>query len=239
MNIGSGAAPTVDSDRAAGSSEREVGPSPNLEKVLPWDHNAYYHRTLLRRIPAHSARVLDVGCGVGHLALELAERADTVHAIDRDADMVAATRALVPGNVTCWQADVMSASLAPSSYDAIVSLSVLHHLDLRAALPRLAEALRPGGVLVAVALPKEDLPRDLAVELVATLVHHLLGLVFTATRSPLRTGLPHPANPGAVPMRVPVLTTRQVRTVTQAVLPTAKVRRLLLWRYLLTWRKPG
>lgn len=203
-------------------------PSPSLGTVLPWDHNAYYHQALLRRVPAGSARVLEVGCGVGHLALRLAERAENVDAIDVDADMVEATRALVPDNVSCWQADVATAWLQPNSYDAIISLSVLHHLNLRVALPRLSEALRPGGVLVAIALPKVDLPRELPIELCATTVHHLLGLWFAATRNPVMTGLPHPAQPGPVPMKQPVLTTRQVRRAAAALLPGARVRRLLL-----------
>ena len=33
--------------------------------VLDWDHNAYYHRLLLRQMPQPCRRVLDVGCGAG------------------------------------------------------------------------------------------------------------------------------------------------------------------------------
>ncbi|GAA3603150.1 class I SAM-dependent methyltransferase [Microlunatus ginsengisoli] len=207
--------------------------------MLSWDHNAYYHRAILRRLPAHSARVLEVGSGRGHLAVRLAERADEVDALDLDPAMVEATRAIVPANVRCRRADVTTAELPAGCYDAVVTLSVLHHLDLATALPLLARALRPGGVLVAVALPKSDLPRELPVEAAASLVHHVLGTVFTAVRHPYRVGLPHPTHPGAVPMKDPTLTTRQVRDVARTALPGADVRRLLLWRYLLTWTKPS
>jgi len=207
--------------------------------MLHWDHNAYYHRAILRRVPQGAGRVLDVGCGVGHLSGELARRVDSVEAVDIDPAMVAATRALVPANVSCRRLDIMADDLPPGHYDAIVSLSVLHHLDLPRALIRFADALRPGGVIVAVALPRVDLPRDLPVELAATVVHHLLGLVLTAAGHPWRVGLPHPAHPGPVPMKDPTLTVRQVRGSAREVLPSVEVRRLLLWRYLLTWRKPG
>ena len=206
--------------------------------MLHWDHNAYYHGALLRRLPKHVGRVLDVGCGAGHLAARLAERADHVDALDIDAQMVKAAQALVPNNVTCWQADIMEDRLRPASYDAIVSLSALHHLDLQAALIRCANALRPGGVIIAIALPKVELPRELPVELAAVVVHHLLGIALASTRHRWRTGLPHPVHPGSMPMKDPVMTTRQVRDSASAVLPSAEVRRLLLWRYLLTWRKP-
>ena len=133
----------------------------------------------------------------------------------------------------------MEMDLPPNHYDAIVSLSVLHHLDLQPALTRLAAALRPGGVLIVVALPRPDLPRDLPVELAASTYHHLLGVALTVTRHPWKVGLRHPADPGPVPMKDPVLTTRQVRKSARTVLPGVEVRRLLLWRYLLAWRKPA
>jgi hypothetical protein len=37
----------------------------------------------------------------------------------------------------------------------------------------------------------------------------------------------------------PSLTTREVARQAAAVLPGVRVRRLLYWRYLLLWRKPG
>jgi hypothetical protein len=42
-----------------------------------------------------------------------------------------------------------------------------------------------------------------------------------------------------MPVADPLLTTREVRTAAEAVLPGVQVRRLVLWRYLLTWRRPG
>jgi hypothetical protein len=41
-----------------------------------------------------------------------------------------------------------------------------------------------------------------------------------------------------MPVADGALTTREVRAQVVGVLPGASVRRLLLWRYLLTWRKP-
>jgi SAM-dependent methyltransferase len=51
--------------------------------------------------------------------------------------------------------------LPAEHYDAIVSVTALHHMPLDDALWRLSRALRPGGVLAAVALPRQNLAREL------------------------------------------------------------------------------
>jgi 16S rRNA G1207 methylase RsmC len=52
----------------------------NLAGVFDWDHNAYYHRLLLRQLPERCHRVLDVGCGTGSFATRLASRVEQVDA---------------------------------------------------------------------------------------------------------------------------------------------------------------
>ncbi len=208
---------------------------------LPWDHNAYYHHLLLREVPVGTDRVLDVGCGAGGLASELARRAGHVVALDRDQTMIDIARGHVPDNVTCVLADLWDYPLLDGSFDAIVSMAALHHLPLPRALRHLATALRPGGALAVVALPRRDLPRELPMELVATSWHHLLGFglaVSAATGDGIGSRLRHGPAHAHMPAQHADLTTSQVREQASAVLPGVRVRRLLLWRYLLTWRRP-
>lgn len=213
--------------------------SARLVRVLPWDHNAYYDDLLLDAVPHGAETVLELGCGTGRLTRLLATRAGHVEAIDADGTMIAIARETPPpGNVACRHSDVMTEPLEAGGFDAIVSSAALHHLPLQPALRRFADALRPGGVLAAVALPRRDLPRELPVELAATSWHHTLGLYLTATGYRRRPELRHDAHHEQMPIRDPQLTTRQIRTTANEVLPGARVRRLLLWRYLLTWRKP-
>lgn len=93
----------------------------------------------------------------------------------------------------------------------------------------MAAALRPGGVLAAVALPRVELPRELAIELVAVPAHNLVAL----TRCHR-----HEATHDQMPVADPQLPVREVRRRAAAVLPGVRVRRLLFWRYLLVWTKP-
>lgn len=177
---------------------------------LAWDHNAYYHRLLIRQLPVRCHRVLDVGCGAGAFAAELARRAEHVDALDRSPAMIEAARQVVPPNVTCILADLLREPLPEESYDAIVSVTALHHMPLEAALTRLAAALRPGGVLAAVALPRSDLPGELPAELAGAVGHRLLGAAFAVLRASGR-GRWFQADPGREAMPVvadPPLTTR-------------------------------
>ena len=205
-----------------------------------WDHNAWYHRLLLAQVPAGARRVLDVGCGAGGLAGELAQRVDHVDAVDRDPGMVALARARVPANVTVVHGDALTVPLPAGGYDAVLSLSALHHLPLEPALERMALLLRPGGVLAAVALPRTDLPRDVAVEVAGLVGHRVLGAAFAAGRAVGGRSLFAPgADHDGMPVRDPDLTTRQVRAAASAVLPGVRVRRLVFWRYALSWTAPG
>src|ERR1017187_2234563 len=151
--------------------------------ALDWDHNAYYHRLLLRHLPRPCNRVLDVGCGAGAFAVELAKRAEHVDALDRSPAMIEEAKRVAPPNVTCILADVLREPLPDARYDAIVSISALHHTPLEEVLPRLAGALRPGGVLAAAALPRRDLPQELPAELTAAIGHRLLGTAFATLRA--------------------------------------------------------
>jgi SAM-dependent methyltransferase len=209
--------------------------------VLDWDHNAYYHRLLLDQLPGRSDRVLEIGCGAGAFATRLACRVERVDAVDRSAAMIEVARQRTPENVNCILADVLTDPLPVGGYDAIFSISALHHMPLQDALARFAALLRPGGVLAAVALPRRDLRRELPIEVVAALGHRLLGAAFLTARTVgsqawfLKDGT-HAAMP--VVMQPP-LTTGEVASQAAAVLPGVRVRRLVFWRYLLRWEKPA
>lgn len=208
--------------------------------MLDWDHNAYYHRLLLREMPQRCRRALDVGCGAGAFATRLAQRTEQVDALDRSAEMIEEAKRRTPGNVACVLADVLTDTLPGQEYDAIFSICALHHMPLHDSLPVLAAALRPGGVLAAIALPRTDLARELPVEVAAAAGHRLLGVMFLAKRSLGSTsGFAKDSTHATMPVVMnPTLTTRQVSDQAAEVLPGVRVRRLLFWRYLLTWHKP-
>jgi SAM-dependent methyltransferase len=207
---------------------------------LDWDHNAYYQRLLLSQLPRRCERVLDVGCGAGAFAARLAGRVEHVDAVDKSAAMIEATQLRTPASVTCTLTDVMKLSLPARHYDAIVSITALHHLPLGDALCHLAPALRPGGVLAAVVLPRVDLPREVPIEVVAVAANRVSGALCAVLRTIGGGSWYRPESTRETMPKVfnPPLTTRQACEVAAAALPGAHVRRLLFWRYLLLWRRP-
>jgi SAM-dependent methyltransferase len=108
-------------------------------------------RAFLRDLlPPPPARVADLGCGTGTLALLLTEEGYDVTGLDVSPEMVRRARAKVPG-VVFVEADASAPPLGPASYDVVLSRHVLWAMpDPGAALRRWADLLRDGGRLVLV-----------------------------------------------------------------------------------------
>lgn len=192
----------------------------------PWNHNIHYHGLLEAAVPPGARRVVDVGSGEGLLAARLSARVPLVVGLDIDGPALQRAVAGADG-ARLVRGDVLAAPLAPGRVDAVVSVAALHHVDEATGLRRMAELLRPGGVLAVVGLAREDLPRDLGWELAALVAGRLL-------RS--RRGWAEVQAPTVWP---PPHTHRQVRRLAEEALPGVRYRRHLLWRYSLVWTKPA
>lgn len=208
---------------------------PQLPERLWWDHNAHYHRWLLRQLPSRAERVLDVGCGSGRLACTLAARAEQVDALDRSPAMLDQARRRCPEapNLRWLEGDLLDPAVPPSDggYDAITALSSLHHMPLERALERLAGLLRPGGVLAVVGHYRPATTADRALELVALPANAAVGAALALRR---RAGKP---DDEGMPVCPPSTTLAEVRAAVTPRLPGATLQRGLFWRYLLTWRR--
>jgi trans-aconitate 2-methyltransferase len=126
----------------------------------PWDARTYdqssapqqaWASEVLARLEgiAPGATVLDVGCGTGRVTetlLALVPRG-RVLAVDASADMVALARRRLGDRARVWCQDVLDLDL-DEPVDAIFSTATLHWVtDHDRLWTRLAQALRPGGVL--------------------------------------------------------------------------------------------
>jgi SAM-dependent methyltransferase len=100
------------------------------------------------------ARVLEIGCGAGHLTMELAGRGLRVDAVDASPAMVDSTAARavehgVDQQVTVNVADVHELPFDTGHFDLVVAVGVIPWLHSPAeAVAEMARVLRPGGELV-------------------------------------------------------------------------------------------
>ena len=202
----------------------------------PWSHNLHYHRVILDAVPPGCERALDVGCGTGALTRRLKPLVPRVTGIDRDERSIQLARAH-RGAAGIWylHADFLTATFEPASLDLVTSIASLHHMDARAALRRMSDLLRPGGVLAVVGLARAGSPGDLAPEIPAVIGTQLHRAVSAIRRR--RTGA-RPATVHQPPVIwPPPQTYRDMRRLATDVLPGVRYRRHLYWRYSLVWTK--
>jgi SAM-dependent methyltransferase len=104
-------------------------------------------------------RVIELGCGEGHLARSIADRAEghEVIGVDISRDKISRARAAFP-DLEFIECDIARLSLPDASFDTAVLAEVLEHVDEALGAVFLARAwrlLRPHGRLI-VSVPNED-----------------------------------------------------------------------------------
>jgi SAM-dependent methyltransferase len=202
----------------------------------PCDHNRHYHELLLRELPSSCERALEIGCGTGEFSRLLAARCRFVLAIDLSPNMVRLARERSPGftNLELRVADAASLALPREGFDCVASIATLHHLDAAALLARMRDALAPGGTLLVLDLFRVAGLPDLAASALAAPLNGVLRLAKTGR---LRA---HPAARRAWEehgRRDRYPSVDEVRALCASLLPGARVRRHLFWRYSIVWRK--
>jgi SAM-dependent methyltransferase len=116
-----------------------------------------YHDFFLERV-REGERVLDVGCGKGELAHDLATRGGAhVTGIDVNATSLAFARARFPSErLELLEADALE-WVPPRPYDVVVLSNVLEHVaDRVGLLRRLAQLARPHRLLIRVPVLERD-----------------------------------------------------------------------------------
>jgi SAM-dependent methyltransferase len=193
-----------------------------------WNHNLHYSRLVLDAVPPGSRTALDVGCGEGTLTRALRRAVPQVTGLDPDAPSIERARAQDDPDapIDYVQGGLLTTPLPSGSFDVVVAVASLHHMDAEAGLRAVADVLAPGGVLVVVGCARSSLPRDVGWE--------AAGVIANAWHRGRRSYWEHSA-PTVWP---PPVTHADVRRLTRDLLPGARYRRHVLWRYSLVWTKP-
>jgi SAM-dependent methyltransferase len=201
-----------------------------------WNHNDHYHLYLLRYVPELCNESLDIGCGTGTFARLLARRSQRVLGLDLSPEMVriARERSKDFPNIEYRIADVLE-QFPAQCFDCIASIATLHHLPLDRVLAKMKTALNPGGVLLVLDLYTVKGLVDILLSVVAIPLDLILKLVkvgrLRSAEAERRAWDEH----GRHDHYLHVAT---VRRICWDLLPGARVKRHLFWRYTIVWQKP-
>lgn len=199
-----------------------------------WTTNNHYHKFLLKHVPQNCVNALEIGCGTGAFARLLATRCKHVIGLDLSPEMirVARSRSRQFSNLEFQLGDAMTWSFPKSDY--ICSIATLHHLDQRELFQKIKNALTPGGVLVVLDLVESDGLKERMMDVCGLGVSSSLRLIHNGRLQP----------PAAVRKaweqhgkHDSYSTIKQMRALADEMFPGAVVKRHLLWRYSLVYRK--
>lgn len=133
-------------------------------------------------------------------------------------------------NVTFEDRDLMDIPPIPF-YDAVTAVAVVHHLALAQALTHIRDVVRPGGRVIIVGCYRAETAADHAISLMAVPANVLMGFLKRKHSSVALIAMSAPTAPAETSLR-------EIRATAGRILPGARVRRQLFWRYCLTYTKP-
>jgi trans-aconitate 2-methyltransferase len=122
--------------------------NPNLyddKHAFVWQYGAGVVQLL---DPKRGERILDVGCGTGHLTKQIADAGADVFGVDASAEMIGEARRNFPA--LKFEVADATAMVFDQPFDAVFSNAALHWVKPpEAAVQRIHDAMRPGGRFVA------------------------------------------------------------------------------------------
>ena len=193
-----------------------------------WNLNTHHHPVLLDSIPADAVTALDVGSGDGVLAFDVAARGLDITGIDVDAASVRRTSEDPEASerTTFHHGDVFTHPFERASFDFVTSNAMLHHVDARAGLERMAELVRPGGAVAVIGFATASAVADRVAAVAGALLmrFQMVRGRYWEHQSPMRWP--------------PPLSMDETRSLVDEVMPGAAFRRELGSRYSLVWRRP-
>lgn len=145
------------------AGERRVRPAPQLnfgtdrlDMIAALERTHFWfvgRRLLVRTLLAHlglgaGSTVLDVGCGTGSLASQLAASGCRVLALDPQPDAFSRHSGPRPAALQFARADAEHLPVADNSFQAAIALDVLEHTDDERAIAEIVRVLQPGGAVV-------------------------------------------------------------------------------------------
>lgn len=197
-----------------------------MQKPTYWNHNAAYYGWVERETAACRS-ILDVGCGDGALCAFLEDGKRAVTGIDPDEGCIRASEARHCDNAAFLCGDFLAHSFE-CTFDAVVFVASLHHMEMQTAIRKAKSLLNPGGKLLVVGLAKPSNAGDYLLEGLRVLPCALISRLKHMKTSEDRQ----------IPVSYAFPAMGEVRAMAKALLPGASLRNGLYYRYLIKWEAP-
>lgn len=125
------------------------------EYIWGWGGSAGRHRAkrraemIIKITQMNSGRkILELGCGVGVFTSYFALTGAEITAIDVSSQLLSrAQESVKQGNVRFYLANILNLPFADNSFDSVVGVSILHHIDLAKVLSEIHRVLKPQGYI--------------------------------------------------------------------------------------------
>ncbi len=189
-----------------------------------WNHNSAYYPWVQKKA-ASCRTVLDVGCGDGSLALFLDDGTKRIVGIDTDNYCIEKARSVENGDTVEFTCCSFEDFTQNKSFDAIIFVASIHHMDMTKALQKAKSLLTPCGKLLIVGLAKPSTTTDWALE-VARVFPSKIVSAFHHMQSSEELNLPTSYDYPRM---------KEIRSIVKKELPGAKIHLALHYRYLLEW----
>jgi len=199
-----------------------------------WNQNRFYHNLLLRFIPKSCKNALDIGCGTGEFTFQLSKVAQRVIGIDISEKMIQeAKKRNLAGNID-YRAIDFDEFETKDQFDLIVSIATLHHLNLEKALVKINSLLRENGILVILDLYDRSNSPWAILDIFALPLNSILSKIKRWSNRVSKEETGAWAEHKLID-RYPAFT--EIKRIYSDHLGNVKIKRLLFWRYLLSYKK--
>lgn len=198
-----------------------------MKKLRYRTHNTAYYEWI-RKKTSGCRRILDVGCGDGALASYLADGSKEIMGIDIDKSCIG--RANVANHdagaefICCDFSDYNP----EKTFDAVIFVASIHHMDMKSAIEKAKSLLSPGGLILIVGVANPDSIPDYIVEALRVIPSKVVSIL-RRMKSGEELNIP-------VSYDFPGMS--GVRAAVNDLLPGAAIRYRLHYRYLVEWRRP-
>ena len=120
------------------------------EKSMDLSQQEHLVRYLLAINYIKDKKILDIACGTGYGTYILSSRCKEIIGLDNSEDAInLAKRKYIHKNLSFLKADATSTNLESSSFDVIISLETIEHIqDQQAFLSEIMKLLKPDGLLL-------------------------------------------------------------------------------------------